>query len=122
VDGVKYMQLKEMMKEIRKLVKEKGHGNSLDIINNKFLFAMIEISEAADIWKKHKFNKYYDDIGIQHDPKREIPEELIDAIFYILDAYALMYRDLENVPDPDEMFLTKLKKNLNREYRYGRDE
>jgi len=46
---------------------------------------------------------------------------LIDAIFYILDAYGLLVRDLD-VELPDKVFWNKLKRNFKRRYRYGRPE
>jgi len=45
----------------------------------------------------------------------------MDVIFYILDAYGMMYRDL-GIPSPDEVFLEKLERNMKRGIRYGRPE
>jgi len=101
------------MKSIRELCKEKGHGNKLEDVPNKLLFAIVEIGEAVDIWKKSGFSKDSWKIG----------EELIDSIFYVLDAYGIMRRDLHignGLPDPDTMFEYKLKKNYEREYKFGR--
>ncbi len=114
------MNLTDMMKEIRKLVKEKGHEDTLDDVQEKLLFAIIEISEAADLIKKHWWSNYTDKEGKIHITILEIEEELIDAIFYILDSYGIIHRDLSPSWDPDQMFEYKLEKNFNREYRYGR--
>jgi len=43
----------------------------------------------------------------------KLAEELIDAIFYILDAYGMMYRDL-GIPSPDVVFIEKLERNMKR--------
>lgn len=108
--------LTECTESIRELCKEKGHGNKLEDVPNKLLFAIVEIGEAVDIWKKNGFTKDNWKMG----------EELIDSIFYVLDAYGIMRRDLQRIgnslPDPDTMFEYKLRKNLNREYKYGRPE
>lgn len=109
------VHLNECMKQIRKLVKEKGHENTStdDTILKKGLFAIIEMSEAMDIVKKK---------GIQNLSKSELEslcEELIDVIFYVLDIYGLLVRDY-NAIDPDYMFIHKLKKNFYRRKRYGR--
>jgi hypothetical protein len=103
--------LSECMKSIRELVKEKGHEDKLENVEQKLFFAVLEIAEAGDLLKKHGFVKAH-----------EMSEELIDAIFYILDAYGIMHRDLPTVINPDTMFTNKLKKNLKREYHYGRPE
>ena len=111
--------LEECMKGIRELVKEKGFEDDFGdkTIFGKGLFAIMELSEAIEHIKKHgsgtlKVDKYLRDC---------VSEELIDAIFYILDIYGILNR--EGVADsPDKVFEKKLNKNLNREYRYGRPE
>ena len=65
-----------MKKEIANLVLLKGFYNRLEDIPKKFLFAFIELGEASDAWKKG-------------EPEERIAEELIDTIFYILDASRL---------------------------------
>jgi hypothetical protein len=109
--------LEESMKMIGELVKAKGfeHDFKDNVIFGKGLFALIEIAEAIDLIKKHgietlKVDKYLRDC---------ISEELIDALFYILDAYGIL---VENgvANSPDEVFLKKLAKNMNREFQYGR--
>lgn len=118
--------LTECMESIRGLVKEKGHGDTLEDFSNKLLFAFVELGEATDIWKKHGLNptefkhQVISPTNIYY-PSEEIAEELIDVIFYILDAYGLLCREL-NIKDPDEMFLQKLNKNFKRSYRYGRND
>ena len=67
------MQLEEMKKEIENLVIQKGFYNKPEDIPKKLLFAFIELGEASDSWKKGQ-------------PQEKIAEELIDVIFYILDA------------------------------------
>ncbi len=96
------MHLEEMKKEIESLVLAKGFYNKPEDIPKKLLFAFIELGEASDAWKK----------GL---PEEKIAEELIDVIFYILDSSRLACPSI----DMDEMFKTKLAKNLNRPYRYG---
>ena len=96
------MHLEEMKREIETLVLEKGFYNKLEDIPKKLLFAFIELGEASDAWKKGKGEKI-------------IAEELIDVIFYILDASRLACPSV----DMDEMFKMKLDKNRNRSYQYG---
>ncbi len=96
------MQLEEMKKEIEALVIAKGFYNKPDDIPKKLLFAFIELGEASDAWKK----------GLSQE---KIAEELIDVIFYILDASRLACPDM----NMDEVFKKKLEKNLNRPFQYG---
>jgi len=96
------MHLEEMKREIKNLVLDKGFYNRKEDIPKKLLFAFIELGEASDAWKKGK----NEDV---------IAEELIDVIFYILDASRLTCPNV----NMDEMFLKKLKKNKSRSYQYG---
>lgn len=96
------MHLEDMKREIEKLVLDKGFYNKPKDIPKKLLFAFIELGEASDTWKKGK-------------SEEEIAEELIDIIFYILDASRLACPSVSM----DEMFLKKLEKNKHRTYRYG---
>ncbi len=96
------MQLEEMKKEIEQLVIAKGFYNKPEDIPKKLLFAFIELGEASDAWKK----------GLAEE---KIAEELIDVIFYVLDASRLACPSV----DMDEMFRWKLSKNLGRPYQYG---
>ena len=89
-------------KKVEELVIAKGFGNSPNEIANKLLFAFIELGEAGDSWKKGK-------------PKEETVEELIDVIFYVLDASRLIDPDA----DLDEVFEKKWAKNMGRPHRYG---
>ena len=92
-----------MKKEIEKLVLEKGFYNKPEDIPKKLLFAFIELGEASDAWKKGR-------------TQEEMAEELIDAIFYILDTSRLACPKV----DMDQMFQQKLqKKNKNRSFQYG---
>lgn len=94
--------LQEARKKVEELVIRKGFGNDPSEIPNKLLFAFIELGEAGDSWKKAK-------------PKEETIEELIDVIFYVLDASRL----IDPAANLDEVFEKKLAKNLGRPHRYG---
>jgi NTP pyrophosphatase (non-canonical NTP hydrolase) len=96
------MQLEEMKREIEKLVISKGFYNKTEDIPKKLLFAFIELGEASDAWKKG-------------ESQEKIAEELIDVIFYILDASRLACPNV----NMDEMFTCKLAKNMGRPYQYG---
>ncbi len=91
-----------MKAEIERLVVAKGFYNRPEDIPKKLLFAFIELGEASDAWKK----------GLGEE---KIAEELIDVIFYILDASRLACPHM----DMDEVFAKKLAKNLGRPYQYG---
>ena len=99
---VNALNLEEMKKEIETLVLEKGFYNEVKDVPKKLLFAFIELGEASDAWKKG-------------ESEEKIAEELVDVIFYALDTSRLACPS----QDMDEMFEKKLKKNKNREYRYG---
>jgi NTP pyrophosphatase (non-canonical NTP hydrolase) len=94
--------LEEAKKKVGELVVAKGFGNSPEEIPKKLLFAFIELGEAGDSWKKGK-------------PTEETIEELIDVIFYVLDASRLIAPNA----DLDEAFERKLAKNHSRPHRYG---
>jgi NTP pyrophosphatase (non-canonical NTP hydrolase) len=96
------MHLEEMKTEIEKLVVEKGFYNKPEDIPKKLLFAFIELGEASDAWKKG-------------ESEAKIAEELIDVIFYVLDASRLACPSV----NMDDMFRKKLDKNLSRPYQYG---
>ena len=96
------MHLEEMKKEIESLVLEKGFYNRREDIPKKLLFAFIELGEASDAWKKG-------------EPEEKIAEELIDVIFYVLDASRLACPTV----NMDTVFKEKLEKNLSRPYQYG---
>ena len=96
------MHLEDMKTEIGKLVLEKGFYNRLEDIPKKLLFAFIELGEASDAWKKG-------------ESEEKIAEELVDVIFYVLDASRLACPSI----NMDEMFKKKLEKNKNREFQYG---
>lgn len=92
----------EAKRKVGELVVAKGFGNSPEEIPNKLLFAFIELGEAGDSWKKGR-------------PTEEILEELIDVIFYVLDASRL----IDPEADLDHIFERKLQKNMGRPHRYG---
>ncbi len=94
--------LEEAKRKVEELVKAKGFGNTPDEIANKLLFAFIELGEAGDSWKKGK-------------PTEETIEELIDVIFYVLDASRL----IDPKADMDKVFEKKWAKNMGRDFRYG---
>ncbi len=94
--------LEEAKKKVGELVVTKGFGNTPHEIPNKLLFAFIELGEAGDSWKKGK-------------PAEETLEELIDVIFYVLDASRL----IDPNANLDEIFEKKLAKNFGRPHRYG---
>jgi len=96
------MHLEEMKREIESLVLEKGFYNRSEDIPKKLLFAFIELGEASDAWKKGA-------------TEEKIAEELIDVIFYLLDASRLACPSV----NMDEAFAKKLDKNLSRPYQYG---
>jgi NTP pyrophosphatase (non-canonical NTP hydrolase) len=96
------MHLEEMKKEIETLVLEKGFYNEPEDIPKKLLFAFIELGEASDAWKKG-------------ESEEKIAEELVDVIFYVLDASRLACPSI----NMDEMFRKKMDKNKSREYQYG---
>lgn len=96
------MHLEEMKKEIEKLVLEKGFYNKPEDVPKKLLFAFIELGEASDAWKKGEHEE-------------TIAEELIDTIFYILDASRLACPSI----NMDDIFKKKLGENKNRPFQYG---
>ena len=96
------MQLEEMKKEIESLVLEKGFYNKPEDVPKKLLFAFIELGEASDAWKKG-------------EKEEKIAEELIDVIFYLLDASRLACPTV----NMDVVFKKKLNKNRGRPYQYG---
>jgi NTP pyrophosphatase (non-canonical NTP hydrolase) len=96
------MHLEEMKKAIESLVIEKGFYNKPEDIPKKLLFAFIELGEASDAWKKGQ-------------SEESIAEELVDVIFYVLDASRLACPRV----NMDEVFRKKLEKNLSRPYQYG---
>jgi NTP pyrophosphatase (non-canonical NTP hydrolase) len=96
------MHLEEMKREIEKLVLEKGFYNKPEDIPKKLLFAFVELGEASDAWKKGR-------------SEEKIAEELVDVIFYVLDASRLACPKT----NMDEMFLKKLEKNMGRSFQYG---
>jgi len=96
------MHLEQMKAEIEKLVVAKGFYNSVEDIPKKLLFAFIELGEASDAWKKG-------------ESEEKIAEELVDVIFYILDASRLACPSV----NMDDMFKRKLERNLARPFQYG---
>lgn len=94
--------MEEAKKKVEELVLAKGFGNTPDEIANKLLFAFIELGEAGDSWKKGK-------------PTAQIIEELIDVIFYVLDASRLIAPGA----NLDEVFEKKWNKNMGRGFQYG---
>lgn len=96
------MNLEEMKRQIELLVIDKGFYNKPEDIPLKLLFAFIELGEAGDNWKKG-------------ESEEKIAEELIDVIFYVLDASRLACPNM----NMDKMFKMKLDKNKKRPFQYG---
>ena len=96
------MHLEEMKKEIGSLVLEKGFYNKREDVPKKLLFAFIELGEASDAWKKG-------------ESEGRIAEELVDAIFYVLDTSRLACPSV----NMDNAFRKKLEKNRCRPFQYG---
>jgi NTP pyrophosphatase (non-canonical NTP hydrolase) len=96
------MDLEGMKGEVGALVVAKGFYNSREDVSKKLLFAFIELGEAADAWKK----------GLSEET---VAEELVDMVFYVLDASRLACTSV----NMDEMFGEKLEKNMERPYQYG---
>jgi NTP pyrophosphatase (non-canonical NTP hydrolase) len=99
---LKSMDLENMKQKIENLVINKGFYNKPEDIPKKLLFAFIELGEASDAWKKG-------------ETEEKIAEELIDVIFYVLDASRLACPTI----NMDVMFMKKLEKNLGRPFQYG---
>jgi len=91
-----------MKREIENLVVTKGFYNKPEDIPKKLLFAFIELGEASDAWKKG-------------EAEEKIAEELVDVIFYVLDASRLACPSV----NMDEVFRKKLERNLGRPFQYG---
>jgi len=91
---------------VRRLVAEKGFPNDEQALPQKLLWAFVELGEAADAYKKGK------DWNI-------VVEELMDVIFYILDFIGLVEKTQGIEFDVDEIFFSKWKRNMSREFRYG---
>jgi NTP pyrophosphatase (non-canonical NTP hydrolase) len=96
------LNLEEMKQKIENLVVIKGFYNKPEDIPKKLLFAFIELGEASDAWKKG-------------EAEEKIAEELIDVIFYVLDASRLACPTINMA----EMFKKKLGKNFGRPFQYG---
>ena len=96
------MELEEMKREIENLVVAKGFYNKPEDIPKKLLFAFIELGEASDAWKKG-------------EAEEKIAEELVDVVFYVLDASRLACPTV----NMDEVFRKKLERNLGRPFQYG---
>ena len=94
-EGKPKLNLEEMKKQIESLVIAKGFYNKPEDIPKKLLFAFIELGEASDAWKK----------GL---PEEKIAEELIDVMFYVLDASRLACPNM----NLDEVFQKKTRKKL----------
>jgi NTP pyrophosphatase (non-canonical NTP hydrolase) len=96
------VSLEDMKREIENLVVEKGFYNRLEDVPKKLLFAFIELGEASDSWKKG-------------EGEEKVAEELVDTLFYILDASRLACPTI----DMDDMFKRKMEKNKKRPFQYG---
>ncbi|MEM2110715.1 MAG: hypothetical protein QXX08_02430 [Candidatus Bathyarchaeia archaeon] len=91
---------------VRQLVAAKGFPNDESALTQKLLWAFVELGEAADAYKK---GENWDTVN----------EELIDAIFYILDFIGLVEKTQGMKIDVDHLFLEKWRKNMTRSSQYG---
>jgi len=91
---------------VRKLVEAKGFPNDESALMQKLLWAFVELGEAADAYKKG-------------EDWLMISEELIDAIFYILDFIGLVEKTQGIRIDVDHLFLEKWRRNMKRPKQYG---
>lgn len=109
--------LNDCMDKILTLIKTKHHEKELtdEVLFKKGLFAVIELGECLDVVKKNGVKGLRDNKELAE----HVAEEYIDAMFYILDSYGLLYRE-GLVPSADDMFLYKWNKNMGRERGYGR--
>ena len=117
------VNLFEIVEQIRKLVKEKGHEDTLDSVYKKLLFAFVELAEATDVWKKNIMGTDNKIISPSKETLDKFEEELIDTLFYIMDAYGIVHREFKDISQtPDKVFCDKLAKNFGRSKHYGRPE
>ena len=105
-NGMETCTFNEAKRLVRRLVAEKGFPDDESALGQKLLWAFVELGEAADAYKK----------GEDWD---KISEELIDAIFYILDFIGLVEKTQGVKIDVDRLFLEKWRKNMSRPRRYG---
>lgn len=81
--------LKGYQRRVVELERIKGWGSD---VGTKIYYAMLELAEAGQLWK-HRLNKTFD--------PGDLVEELIDALFYILEAayHVAPFIDLDGVFD-----------------------
>jgi len=96
----------EAKRLIRQLVAAKRFPDDESALAQKLLWAFVELGEAADAFKK----------GESWDA---VSEELIDAIFYVLDFIGLVEKTQGILIDVDQLFLDKWRRNMNRSEQYG---
>ncbi|MEM2739316.1 MAG: hypothetical protein QXQ29_00735 [Candidatus Bathyarchaeia archaeon] len=101
--GLSFNEAKRM---VRELVEVKGFPNDESALTQKLLWAFVELGEAADAYKK----------GMDW---LTVSEELIDAIFYILDFIGLVEKTQGIDIDVDRLFVEKWRRNMERPRRYG---
>lgn len=108
-----------MKKEINNLVIKQSMGNSKKWIPAKLLFAIVEIAECVEMWKKGK--ELWKDgkmkNATQEEWEKELAEELVDSIFYVIDTSRLLCPSA----NLDKVFLYKLEKNLSRNYKRSKE-
>ncbi len=123
--------LREAMLKIQELKEIFGWGSDP---GTKIFYGMIEMAEAGDVWKHRGDPEYiaeqtwwlkkYAPLVMGSRPASSfveewqvidhMMEELIDGIFYCLDAMASLNIDV----DPDEEFLKKWNENKRRGRKY----
>jgi NTP pyrophosphatase (non-canonical NTP hydrolase) len=91
---------------VRQLVAAKGFPDDESALNQKLLWAFVELGEAADAYKKG-------------ESWNVVNEELIDAFFYILDFIGLVEKTKGIEIDVDRLFLEKWRRNMKRPEQYG---
>jgi len=96
----------EAKRLVRELVRVKGFPDDESALTQKLLWAFVELGEAADAYKKG-------------EDWRIVSEELIDAIFYILDFIGLVEKTQGIEIDVDKIFLEKWRRNMDRPKQYG---
>lgn len=116
--------LNECCEQIEELVVEKKFHR--DTFFNKLIWAFVELAEVIDKIKKNGLpdpDKFQRDDGtnyaIPEDYVHGLGEEIIDGVFYHIDAYRLLRRRYPWLLPMDDMFNYKMQKNMNRPKRYG---
>lgn len=103
---MKELSLNKAKNLVRELVKKKEFPESEAVLFQKLLWAFVELGEATDAFKKG-------------EEWEIVAEELMDAVFYILDFLGLVEKTQGIQLDLDNIFLKKWKQNMQRPNHYG---